>query len=213
MNRFRSLLRSGNAARGPFVMLILVSIFAQPVCIPGHVIARGTNNQNDPLDRVNFGSQIVCITPDGRMSSVSDTAARPPNAPAMVDEDTISCALQEGKTTFIIPLPKATFLDRFIFINQNAAACGQFNIAISNSHLPADSPNWTQVAGIIPFAHKRLFNLSLLGIEAKYVKLSFQVEKNGRMRALGFYRDEKELSGKIAQVAELSAAPEQSGKN
>ncbi len=57
---------------------------------------------------------------------------------------------------------------------------------------------YIQVDGIIPFAHKRLFNLSLLGIEAKYVKLSFHVEKAGRMTRLGLYRDEKEQSGQIA---------------
>lgn len=188
-------------------MLVLASIAVQPVCISSDVIAKETNNQNDNLDRVNFGPQIECITPDGRVSPVSDSATWPPNAPAlMMDADTISCALQEGKTTFIIPLPKIAVLDRFIFINQNAAAFGEFNIAISNSHLPADSPKWTQVDGIIPFAHKRLFNLSLLGVEAKYVKLSFHVEKAARMTRLGSYRDKKELSGKIAQFAELSPA-------
>jgi len=140
-----------------------------------------------------------CITPDGRVFPVSDSATRLLNTPALkMDEDTITCALQEGETTFIIPLPKAAVPDRFIFINQNASACGQFNIAISNSHLPATSPQWIQVDGIIPFAHKRLFNLSLLGIEAKYVKLSFHVEKAGRMTRLGLYRDEKEQSGQIA---------------
>ncbi len=214
MSRFRSLIRSGGAVRGWVGMLVLASIVVQPVCTRTDAIAKEANNQNENLDRVNFDTQIECITPDGRVSPVSDSATRLPNAPAlMMDEDIISCALQEGETTFIIPLPKAAVLDRFIFINQNASACGEFNIAISNSHLPAGSPKWTQVDGIIPFAHKRLFNLSLLGVDAKYVKLSFHVEKPGRMTRLVLYRDEKEQSGKIAQVAELSAPAEESGKN
>jgi hypothetical protein len=42
--------------------------------------------------------------------------------------------------------------------------------------LPADSPKWTEVDGIVPFAHKRLFKLSILGVETKFVRLSFRVE-------------------------------------
>ncbi len=126
----------------------------------------------------------------------------------MMDDATISCALQEGETTFIIPLFRAALLDRFTLINQNAAAHGEFNIAVSNSHLPADSPKWTQVDGIVSFAHKRLFNLSMLGVEAKYMKLSFHVEKAGQMTGLGLYRAEKEPTDAIAKTAKLPAPAE-----
>jgi hypothetical protein len=56
--------------------------------------------------------------------------------------------------------------------------------------LPASSPRWTEVDGSISFSRKRLFNLSMLGVEARYVKLSFQVEKAGRIAALGLYGGE-----------------------
>ncbi len=36
----------------------------------------------------------------------------------------------------------------------------------------------------ISFNHKRLFNLSMVGVEANYVKLSFNVEKGDRIAAL-----------------------------
>ncbi len=80
-------------------------------------------------------------------------------------------------------------LDRFTFVNENAAAKGEMKIAVSNYQLPATSGNWTEVNGSVAFASKRLFNLSLVGVEAKYVKLSFKVAKAGRIAALGLYGD------------------------
>ena len=84
--------------------------------------------------------------------------------------------LREGETTFIIELPNNSPRDRFTFLNENAAACGELRIAVSDSPLPADSPKWTEVDGIVPFAHKRLFKLSILGVETKFVRLSFRVD-------------------------------------
>ena len=119
--------------------------------------------------------EVEYIAPNGQFSSLSDSPNRQPSA-AFVDRDTISCTLREGETTFIIQLPKNSQSDRFTFLNENAAACGELRIAVSDSALPADSPKWTEVDGIVPFAHKRLFKLSILGVETKYVRLSFKVE-------------------------------------
>src|SRR5437762_9441776 len=123
------------------------------------------------------GAQIEYIAPDGQFSSL--TAAHPahykPTA-AFVDTDTISCFLKEGETTFIIELPNNARRDRFTFLNENADACGELRIAVSDSQLPADSPKWTEVDGIVPFAHKRPFKLSMLGVETKFVRLSFKVD-------------------------------------
>jgi hypothetical protein len=139
--------------------------------------AESTENQNDKVDRVKTPAQIECITPDGRRSAIAKVPTVDPCAPASIlDENTISCPLREGETTFIIPLPKNALRDGLTFVNENAAACGEFKIAVSNSHLPADSPKWTEVDGIIPFAHKRLFNLSMLGVQTRFVRLSFRVE-------------------------------------
>lgn len=121
--------------------------------------------------------QIEYISPDGEFSSVS--AAEPgasKSAAAFIDPNTVSCALKEGETTFIIELPANATSDRFTFLNENAGACGELRIAVSNSQLPVDSPKWTEVDGIVPFAHKRLFKLSMLGVETKFVRLSFKVD-------------------------------------
>lgn len=127
-------------------------------------------------------TEIQCITPDGHVSPVSSAPQPARNAPATIkDDDSISCPLREGQTVFIIAFPKIALLDRLTFVNENAAACGELSIAVSNDRLAADSPSWTTVDGAIPFARKRLFNLSMIGVEAKYVKLSFCVRKPGEI--------------------------------
>src|SRR6266404_2206268 len=126
---------------------------------------------------VDRAPHIEYIAPDGKFSSLSaaDVSVRESTA-TFVDVNTVSCALKEGEPTFIIELPAAATSDRLTFLNENAAACGELRIAVSNSALPADSPKWTQVDGIVPFAHKRLFKLSMLGVETKFVRLSFKVD-------------------------------------
>jgi hypothetical protein len=127
--------------------------------------------------RTKNSTQIEYIAPDGQFSSLTAAhTARHKSAAAFVDDDTISCVLKEGETTFIIELPNNASRDRFTFLNENAAACGELRIAVSDAALPADSPKWTEVDGIVPFAHKRLFKLSMLGVETKFVRLSFKVD-------------------------------------
>jgi hypothetical protein len=147
-------------------------IFSKLICAIGLtapcLIFSGTDNSRP---------QIEYIAPDGKFSSLS--AANPaPHEPsaAFVDSNTVSCALKEGETTFIIELPKNAANDRLTFLNENEAACGELRIAVSNSLLPSNSPKWTEVDGIVPFAHKRLFKLSMLGVETKFVRLSFRVD-------------------------------------
>lgn len=125
-------------------------------------------------------AQIEYISPEGEFSSLRPDTTTLHQSAVFVDNDTISCVLKEGETTFIIELPKNTPPDRFVFLNENAAACGELRIAVSDSALPADSPKWTEVDGIVPFAHKRLFKLSMLGVEAKFVRLSFKVDRERR---------------------------------
>ena len=136
--------------------------------------------------KMNCGARIECTTPDGHAGHVSRLSAPDPSATALImDDDTVTCLLQEGETNFVIELPQSASLDRFTFVNENSAARGELRISVSNQRLAPNSSEWTDVEGIIPFAHKRLFGVSLLGIEAKYVRLSFHVEKKQPERAVG----------------------------
>ena len=146
------------------------------------------SNSAKNLARMNCGAAIDFIGPDGRVVAVPSTTDRNSSATALLlDDDTLSCPLPEGDTTFVITFPRTSALDRFTFVNENAAAAGEMKIAVSNYRLPAHSPKWGEVNGTTQFTGKRHVDLSLLGVEARYVKLSFHVEKPGRIAALGLY--------------------------
>jgi hypothetical protein len=147
-----------------------------------HATSRAADALRGEADRnpASLG-HVECITPDGQVSIVSP---RCENAAVKVARNAIICMLSEGHTTFIIAIPKVGVVDQLTFVNENAAACGELAISVSNSRAAADSPAWTAVDGAIPFAHKRLFNLSLLGIEARYVKLSFRVQSTTKAAIL-----------------------------
>lgn len=140
------------------------------------------------LARLADGAQIQCITPDGRVELI--TAEPRAGSAVVLRDETLSCPLQEGITTFVIKLPTTTLLDRFTFVNENAAASGELKISVSNYQLPAVSPKWVEVDGNILFSRKRLFNLSMVGVEARYVKLSFHVQNGGRLSGLALYGSE-----------------------
>jgi hypothetical protein len=100
----------------------------------------------------------------------------------VMDRDTVSSPLPEGDTTFVIFLARNSTLDRFTFINENKPARGQLRIAVANENLSADSDKWTSVDGAVSFKNKRLFNVSMLGVDAKYVRLTFHVEHEESVR-------------------------------
>ena len=149
------------------------------------------SNEAKNLARMNCGAQIECTTPDGKVAEVATASDLNKSAAALImDDDTVSCPLQEGQTTFVIKLPRAFFLDRFTFVNENAAAAGELKISVSNYRLPAASGKWVEVDGHVNFTNKRLFKLSMVGVEARYVRLAFNVRAAGRIAALGLYGGE-----------------------
>lgn len=186
MRRFRPIL----FGRIPtiFGALAIFGALVQPGLAGESAPAPEEGNTAKNLARMNCGAKIDCITPDGRLVAVPTASEKNSSAAALImDDDTLSCPLQEGETTFIISFPKTSLLDRFTFVNENAAVQGEMRIAVSNYRLPADSPKWTDVSGKTEFTSKRLFNLSMVGVEARYVKLSFHVAKGGRIASLGLF--------------------------
>jgi hypothetical protein len=187
MSRFR-LINFGRIVLGILGALALSGPPIQPSFAAGADAAAEESGAAKNLAQIHCGAKIDCITPDGRLVAVSSAGEKNSITAALIlDDDTLSCPLQEGETTFIISFPKTSTLDRFTFINENAEVQGEMKIAVSNDRLPADSPKWTDVSGKTAFTSKRLFNLSMVGVEARYVKLSFHVEKGSRVAALGLF--------------------------
>jgi hypothetical protein len=109
----------------------------------------------------------------------SKIAAQSRNLLTLSDQP-LRYSLQPGETTLIVQVPNTAALDHFTFINEETVR-GALKIAVANSLLSPTDPNWNAVSGDISFRHKRLFNLSMVGVEAKYVKLSFRVSKEDRI--------------------------------
>jgi hypothetical protein len=205
MSRFRPL-NLGRIALAILGALAFPGGLIQPSLATDAAPAAEERSATKNLARMNCGATIDCITPDGRLIAVPSAGEKNLNAAALIrDGDTLSCPLQEGETTFIISIPKTALLDRFTFINENAEVQGEMKIAVSNDRLPADSPKWTDVNGKTAFTSKRLFNLSMVGVEARYVKLSFQVQKGGNLAAIA--ENPGDLTGAkyISSVADRNA--------
>src|SRR5437868_2172108 len=93
--------------------------------------------------RMNCGAQIQCVTPDGHLGRIARVAAQDPDATALImDDDTVTCVLQEGETSFVIELPAVAVPDRFTFLNENGKAHGELRIAVSNQKLAPNSADW-----------------------------------------------------------------------
>jgi hypothetical protein len=146
------------------------------------------SNPAKNLARMNCGATIEVIGAGAKLISAADKEAGV--SALLLDDDTLNYPLPEGDTTFILTLSRTSTLDRFMFVNENAAAAGEMTVAVSNYRLPAQSRKWNEVKGGTPFTGKRLFDLSLLGTEARYVKLSFHVIKAGSIAALGLYGEQ-----------------------
>jgi hypothetical protein len=180
--------------------------FFGPFVLGSCVLLSSLSVRAHAYDASQTNDKIECITPDGRLIAISNFVAAPTKNAALVPaRGTIRCDLREGQTIFIIPFPKGAPLDRFTFINQNAAACGELEIAISNSHLAADSRQWVGVDGIVPFVHKRLFNLSMVGINARYVKLSFRVENTAGVSRAEHHSKQQLVAAPSVDAAETAS--------
>jgi len=137
------------------------------------------------LARMNCGAKIDLIGPDGRIVTLTKKDASPSSL--LLDDDTLNYPLPEGDTTFILSFPRTAVLDRFSFVNENTAAEGEMTIAVSDYRLPAQSPKWNVAKHSTSFTGQRLIDVSLLGTEGRYVKLSFHVTRPGTIAALGIY--------------------------
>jgi hypothetical protein len=105
-------------------------------------------------------------------------------AEALLSGDpTATYSLPAGTTTLLVALSKIENVDSVAFVN--AGAKGQVTVATSNAKLPADSPQWKNAAQqeLSTDAVKAKIGPS----EAKYVRLTFNVNEPGQIAGFGVY--------------------------
>ena len=161
------------------VIVLILAATSSVMC--GAPTVRATSDKTPDIPQMSVVERVLS---DGRGAPAALRSQAEKNI-LTLDNNTVSCSLPEGDTTFIISLVGSFPLDRFTLINENLAARGELKIAVSNEKLSADSDKWTPVDGAVSFKRKRLFNVSMLGVEAKYIRLTFHVEHENDMAALG----------------------------
>jgi hypothetical protein len=160
------------------VIVLILAASSSVMC--GTPVVRATFDETSDVPQM---SAVERILSDGQDASAALKSHAEKNI-LTLDNNTVSCSLPEGDTTFIISLVRSSPLDYFTVINENLAARGELKIAVSNEKLSADSDKWTPVDGAVSFKRKRLFNVSMLGVDAKYIRLTFHVEHENDMAAL-----------------------------
>src|SRR4051794_5493959 len=183
-SRYGPRVSRGLSIAGALVLATVLNVFAGESAIDTMSLD-DTSNPAKNLARMNCGASIDLIGTDGRVMVVTNKESSP--SALLLDDDTLNYPLPEGDTTFVLSFPRTSMLDRFTFVNENASASGEMTVAVSNYRLPARSAKWIDVNGGTSFTGKRLFDLSLAGTEARYVRLSFHVTKAGNIAGLGLY--------------------------
>ena len=143
--------------------------------------ARAKNLEASNLARLTAGARLEVQTP-GKTAPAPDVVAS--NA-LLRDDDPLGYALTPGSTDVIISLPKIEVLNRFDFVNLTAQ--GKVAVAISSSKLPAESPRWRSVQKMDFSGDNGVVTCDLGSVEAKYVRVSFEVPAEGRIDTFGLY--------------------------
>jgi hypothetical protein len=98
-------------------------------------------------------------------------------------DPTVSCPLGSGTTTALISLGKIENIDSISFLDQGAK--GHVIVAVSNAKLPADSAEWHTV-GEQDLTGEPV-KMKIGPSEAKYLRLTFDLNEPGRIADLGVY--------------------------
>jgi hypothetical protein len=129
------------------------------------------------LARHHLGAQVQTVSPGAAQTSDDKASTLVSGDPAA------TYPLSAGTTTLLVALPQIENVGSIAFLNEGAQ--GRVTVATSNAKLPADSPQWHTAVQQ---------ELSAEGIdakvgpsEAKYVRLTFNVTKPGKIGGFGVY--------------------------
>jgi len=125
------------------------------------------------LARYPLGAQVE-ITPK------ADPGAE---AALLAGDPTAGYGLPNGTTTVLVSLGKIENIDSVSFLDQGTK--GHLTIATSNAKLPADSAQWNNIAE--QDLNGDAVKVKVGPSEAKYLRLTFNVNEPGRIADLGVY--------------------------
>ncbi len=152
---------------------------AEPAAAGEAARAREQTARN--LARLVAGAQLQVQAPGAAAPTTNTTAA---NA-LLRDDDPLGYALSPGTTSLVVALPKIEVLNRFNFLNLTAR--GKVAIAISSTKLPPLSSQWHAVQATDFSGDNGVVTCDLGSVEAKYVRVTFDVAAEGSIDTFGLY--------------------------
>src|SRR6185295_16061116 len=119
----------------------------------------------------------------GARAEITPKADATAEATLLAGDPTAGYAMGTGSTTVLLSLPKIENIDSISFLHEGIR--GRVTIATSNAKLPSDSPQWNRVGeqDLTGAALKVKVGPS----EAKYLRLTFDVNEPGRIADIGVY--------------------------
>jgi hypothetical protein len=184
----------------PLNKAVVSGIFASFLLATSHVLATDSTLHKVPpltveqaplypenLARLSLGAQVQAISRDNADSKLQLSSTPQDNNTSelalLCDDPTVGYGLQNGATTVVVSLPNIENVESLEFLNQ--AGRGTLSVATSNAQLPADSPQW-RTAGQQELTDGPL-STKIGPVEAKYVKLTFNLTQPGRVAGFGVY--------------------------
>lgn len=139
------------------------------------------------LARYHFGAQVDAAPHSNPVSSLQLSANSQDNnraeAALLCDDPTVGYALTTGKTTLVVSLSRIENVDTISFLNDGAD--GQLVISTSSTKLPNDSTGWREASR--QEINSDLVQAKIGPADAKYLKLTFDMTKAGRIAGFGVY--------------------------
>lgn len=129
------------------------------------------------LARHHLGAQVE-VTPHANATGEQKAA----ESTLLSGDPAASYGLPAGTTTMLVSLAKIENVESISFLNKGAK--GQVTIATSNAKLAADSPQWHSA---LTQEISDAVQAKVGPMEAKYVRLTFNVSEPGRIASLGIY--------------------------
>jgi hypothetical protein len=139
------------------------------------------------LARYHFGADVKALPQSNSTAklqlSLNGKDRNTSEAALLCDDPTTGYQLSAGPSSILVSLPNIENVQSISFVNDGAQ--GDFSMAISNADVPANSPEWHS-------AEKSTMRPGAIAAkigpgEAKYIKLTFNITRPGRIAAFGVY--------------------------
>ena len=137
--------------------------------------------------RYHFGADVKALPQSNGAAKLELSSngedANTSEAALLCDDPTTGYQLPAGKSTILVSLANIENIQSISLLNEGAK--GSLTIAVSNADVPSTSPEWRQVDAR-PINHGAIM-AKIGATEAKYVRLTFDIQESGRIAAFGVF--------------------------